>query len=72
MVMRIEIEIEDGIEPQKALDFVRCVIGQGKISEGERGKKYYCWATTFNDGIVVFTRQYRKNDCFLVKRCGYE
>ena len=66
--MRVEIEREDGIEPKKALDLVQCVVELGKICEGENGKKYYCWATEFNDDIFVFTRQYRKNDCFLVKK----
>lgn len=66
--MRIEIEIEDGINPEEALRYVRQVIMDGKISVGERGKKYYCWASRFRDEIWVFTRQYRKNDCFLVRR----
>ena len=67
--MKIQIDIKNNISPTVALKAVRQVIAQGKISEGEKGKMYYCWATAFetNEGdIVVSTRQYRKNDCFLV------
>lgn len=67
--MRIEIDIRDYINPDLAVACVQQVMGRGKISEGEEGKMYYCWATVFDtsDGqIVVSTRQYRKNDCFVV------
>ena len=67
--MRIEIDIRNGIEPAIALQCVQRVIRGGKVSTGERGKKYYCWATMFDTpqgGVVVYTRQYRKNDCFMV------
>jgi hypothetical protein len=66
---KIEIDIRDDISPSIALLCVSEVVAEGKISEGERGKKYYCWASGFKtlDGdIVVYTRQYRKNDCFMV------
>ena len=69
--MKIEIDIRDDISPTLALECVRHVIASGKISKGENGKMYYCWATTFNTnegGMIVYTRQYRKNDCFLVQR----
>lgn len=69
--MRVEIEIKDGINPVTALEAVGQVIAGGKVSHGENGKPYYCWATTFDSmegEIVVFTRQYRKNDCFLVQK----
>ena len=67
--MKIEIDIRDGISPVTALEAVRQVVIEGKVSEGENGKMYYCWATTFSTligKIVVLTRQYRKNDCFVV------
>jgi len=71
--MKIEIDIRNDIKPEIALDAVIQVVKQGKISTGEKGKKYYCWATTFdcfdsldNYKMVVYTRQYRKNDCFVV------
>lgn len=66
---KIEIDIRDDISPSIALMCVEQVVAGGKISEGENGKKYYCWLTTFNtsDGeVAVATRQYRKNDCFVV------
>lgn len=66
---KIEIDIRDDISPSIAFMCVEQVIAGGKISEGENGKKYYCWLTTFNtsDGeVTVATRQYRKNDCFVV------
>jgi hypothetical protein len=67
--MKIQIDIRNNISPTLALEAVKQVVAHGKISEGEKGKKYYCWATSFetNEGdIVVSTRQYRKNDCFVV------
>lgn len=67
--MKIQIDIRDNVSPTIALEAVRQVVSQGKISEGENGKNYYCWATSFetNEGdIVVSTRQYRKSDCFVV------
>ncbi len=67
---KIQIEIRDDIPPALALDAVRHVVEGGKISTGEKGKKYYCWATVFTttdlNKIMVATRQYRKNDCFVV------
>ena len=71
--MRIEIDIHDDIPAALALDAVREVVKKGKISKGERDKMYYCWLTTFDtpDGeIAVSTRQYRKNDCFVVWKYG--
>lgn len=66
---KIEIDIRDDISPSIALHAVSHVINEGKVSKGEHGKMYYCWATTFNTNegeIMVVTRQYRKNDCFVV------
>ena len=69
--MKIEIEIKDGINPITALRAIEQVIAGGKVSRGENDKPYYCWATTFDTvvgEIVVLTRQYRKNECFLVQK----
>ena len=66
---KVEIDIRDDIDPLVAIDCVRVVMTSGKVSIGENGKKYYCWATTFSTKcgtIIVSTRQYRKNDCFVV------
>ena len=73
MESKINIDIRDNIKPELALRFVARVIDAGKISKGENGKMYYCWLTVFDtpDGkIAVSTRQYRKNDCFIVWKYG--
>lgn len=65
----MKIDIRDDIPPEVALEAVKLVVKQGKISQGERGKMYYCWATSFDTHIgeiMVVTRQYRKDDCFIV------
>lgn len=71
--IRINVDIRDDIEQGLALRLVASVIDAGKISKGENGKMYYCWLTVFDtpDGeIAVSTRQYRKNDCFVVHKYG--
>lgn len=71
--IRINIDIRDNIEQGLALRLVARVVAGGKISRGENGKMYYCWLTVFDtpDGeIAVSTRQYRKNDCFVVLKYG--
>ena len=73
MQSKINIDIWDNINPVTALNLVASVIDAGKISKGENGKMYYCWLTVFDtpDGkIAVSTRQYRKNDCFVVHKYG--
>lgn len=69
MGQKIHIDIRDNINPELVLHLVARVIDAGKISKGENGKMYYCWLTVFDtpDGeIAVSTRQYRKNDCFII------
>ena len=73
MEQKINIDIRGNINPSLALSLVANVITEGKISKGENGKMYYCWLTVFDtpDGdIAVSTRQYRKNDCFIVWKYG--
>lgn len=73
--MKVEIDIRDGIKPEIALECVKQVIQGGKVSRGENGKMYYCWATTFHtlsDELIVYTRQYRKNDCFMIYKNRYK
>lgn len=60
------IEIEESINPEDALRRVIHVVSQGKISENGKGEKYYCWSTTWTDGICVGVRNYRKSNCFKV------
>ena len=68
MSQRIEIDIRDGIAPDVALACVANVVSAGRISNDG---KSYCFATTFScddEKIVVYTRDNRKNDCFIVKK----
>ena len=64
--MKIHIDIRHNISPTTALECVRQVIAQGKISADG---KSYCYSTTFDtdEGEVwVAIRPYRKSYCFLV------
>ena len=73
MMDKIRIEIRDDIKPEIALSCVAQVVANGKISKGENGKMYYCWATTFKTPageLIVSTRQYTKTDCFVVQKYG--
>ena len=65
----MKIDIRDNIPDAIAVECVMHVVRAGRISEGEKGKKYYCWATILKTPVgevVVATRQYRKDDCFVV------
>jgi hypothetical protein len=62
---KIHITIEDGIEPSVALDHVRDVVKHGRIS---KNNTMYCYGTLFPDGTVVYTNDYRKSDCFRVRK----
>ena len=56
------IEIKDNIDDLTAINLVKKVIEQGKISNNGNS---YCYLTLFGD-IFVETRQYRKSPCFRV------
>ena len=59
---KIIVTIEDGINPATALSAVQSVIEGGKISEDTKGRKFYCWGTTFylnGDKLVVSTNHTR-------------
>lgn len=65
----MKIDIRDNIPDAIAVECVMHVVRAGRISEGEKGKKYYCWATILKTPVgevVVATREYRKSDCFVV------
>ena len=65
----MKIDIRDDIPEEVALELVLDVVKKGRVSKGENGRMYYCWATVFyqNDcEYVVSVRQYRKSDCFVV------
>lgn len=67
----MKIEIRDNIPDEVAIELVRIVILQGRISK-HNDRLYYCWATTIidHDGneYVVYTRENRKTDCFVVTK----
>ena len=56
------IKIEDNIDNLTAINHVKQVIEQGKISNNGNS---YCYLTILDD-IAVETRQYRKSPCFRV------
>ena len=58
------IKIEDNIDDLTAINLVKQVIEQGKISNNGNS---YCYLTMFDD-IAVETRRYRKSQCFRVYR----
>lgn len=60
------IKIEDNISDIVAINLVKEVIEQGKISNNGTS---YCYLTMFDD-ICVQTRQYRKTPCFRVYKRG--
>ena len=66
----MKIEIRDNITDEIAIELVRIVIRQGKISKG-KDRMYYCWATkmTYQDEeYTVYVRDNRKTDCFVVTK----
>ena len=61
--MKIIIDIRDDIPHETAMERVMYVIQKGRVS---KNGKLFCYVTTWKDGIKVYTRDYRKNDCFVV------
>ena len=66
----MKIEIRKNIPDEIAIELVRMVILQGRISKG-KDRMYYCWATkiTYQDEeYTVYVRDNRKTDCFVVTK----
>ena len=66
----MKIEIRKNIPDEIAIELVRIVIRQGRISNG-KDRMYYCWATkiTYQDEeYTVYVRDNRKTDCFVVTK----
>lgn len=62
MLNRIIIDIQDNTSIDRALDAVRLVVLEGRVSETSVGVKHFCWATIFHkSGIAVYTRTKKKN-----------
>jgi hypothetical protein len=66
--MRIEIQIEDSISSITALKCLQDVIKHGRISNNGKSYCYVSVIPTKEGEILVQTRQYRKNDCFLITK----
>ena len=62
------IKIEDNIDDLTAINLVKQVIEQGKISNNGNN---YCYLTLFGD-MSVETRQNRKSPCFRVYKNLYK
>ena len=70
--MRLIIEIRDDIPHDVALEHVKTVMKQGKISV-RNGINQYCFVSAFYDGTYVATRSKKKEasaDSFLVYKDG--
>ena len=65
---RIIIDFPENMEPHLAMDYVNCVIREGRISEAA-GIKHYCWLTHFAEVQVITRRKHKgqKSDSFLVE-----
>lgn len=66
----MKIEIRKNIPDKIAIELVRMVIRQGRISKG-KDRMYYCWATKINyqdEEYTVYVRNNRKTDCFVVTK----
>lgn len=66
----MKIDIRKNIPDEIAIELVRIVIRQGRISKG-KDRMYYCWATkiTYQDEeYTVYVRDSRKTDCFVVTK----
>lgn len=64
--MKLHLEIRNDIPVAIALECVKQVIEQGKISAGG---KSYCYVTVFDTSegeVWVGVKPYRKYDCFLI------
>lgn len=66
----MKIEIRDNIPDDIAIELVGVVIRQGRISK-QGDKMYYCWVTKItyaDEDYIVYVRDNRKTDCFVVTR----
>ena len=66
----MKIEIRKNIPDEIAIELVRMVIRQGRISKG-KDRMYYCWATKITyqgKEYTVHVRDNRKTDCFVVTK----
>lgn len=70
--MKIHIDVRDDIPSTIALNCVSKVVAEGKVSNNGTS---YCYATSFDTSVGevwVTTTQYRKSDCFVVRKAKAE
>lgn len=63
---QILIKFDESISDEEALDYVKDVIQRGKISDNN---KRYCYATTFNDKVMIYVSERTKYPTFRI--CDY-
>ena len=51
---------DDSIGDYEAVNFIRAVISEGKVSQTSRGKQY-CFETRFKSGVVVTCNKLRED-----------
>lgn len=61
--MKIIIDIKDSINPQVAIERVKHVINEGKISNNG---KNFSYLTVWEDNVSIFARKNLKSDTFVV------
>lgn len=64
--MKIHLDIRDDVSPTIALECVKQVIRQGKISANNKSYSYATTFVTIEGDVCVAVRPYRKSDCFLI------
>lgn len=61
---KLIVEYSEGIrDVDEAMHYVLKVIDQGRISDDG---KCYCYATTFENGVVVYAKRNKASDKFYV------
>jgi len=66
MKERLIIENRTGMPMVQAMEYAQSVVREGKIS-GDGDKAQYCYATTFDNGIVVWADKNKASDRLVVE-----
>lgn len=64
------IDYDEEIDVCRVMELIFMVVGDGKISETNKGVKHYCWVTKFSDCTVI-TREKKEgqtSDSFIVRK----
>ncbi len=62
---KLIIENRTKIPWYQVIDYVSIIIGAGKTSKTSKGKQY-CFATRFEDGVVVYADKNKKSDKLII------